>query len=181
MTKEELLQGVMKYLAEHGVANATFRALAAHLGISTYPLLYYFGSKNELLSAVVAEVERRQREFSDRALQEGGSLVYWQWCAENPELLRLDLEILLHETRETDARPLADLVFRDWHRLWMKRLMDSGISREEAETAVTLSVAVAVGLQMDLVATGDIERTTRAFKVQHDEFYRKLGSGLSSR
>lgn len=173
-SKEELLQGVIECLAEHGIARATFRSLAASLNISTYPLVHYFGSKEQLLRAVVAEVERRQREYVERGLREGGSLVYWQWCVENPELLRLDLEILLHEGRSCTGNSLADLVFRDWHRLWIERFMEAGLARDEAETEATISVAVGVGLQMDLVATGDVERVTRAFYARRAQRINKL-------
>lgn len=166
-TKDELLHGVIRYLAENGISNATFRSLAAELGISTYGLVYYFGTKEQLLDAVVAEVERRQREYAERGMRDGDSLVYWQWCVENPELLRLDLEILLHEGRGSSRRSLVDPVFRDWHKMWTERLMAAGLSREEAETEATCGVALGVGLQVDLVATGDVERTTRAYHSQH--------------
>jgi AcrR family transcriptional regulator len=159
---------VIECLAEQGIGHATFRSLAGSLNISTYPLVQYFGSKEQLLGAVVAEVERRQREYADQALREGGSLVYWQWCADNPDLLRLDLEILLREGRGESGGRLADLVFRDWHQRWVKRLTDAGLTHEEAETEATLTVALGVGLQMDLVATGDTDRVTRAFRTAHD-------------
>lgn len=177
-SREELLQGVISYLAEHGIANATFRSLAARLGISTYPLVYYFGSKEQLLDAVVAEVERRQREFAERGLQGDYPLVYWQWCTENPDLLRLDLEILLQEGRGSGRNGLADLVFRDWHTMWVDRLTAVGLTPGQAELQATLAVALGVGLQVDLVATGDVERITRAFGVQHEQLVAMLRSGL---
>jgi AcrR family transcriptional regulator len=175
-SREELLQGVISYLAENGVAHATFRSLAARLGISPYPLVYYFGSKEQLLNAVVAEVERRQREYADRGLEGNDPLAYWQWCTENRDLLRLDLEILLHEGRRSGHGALADLVFRDWHRAWVGRLTAVGLTPEQAELQATLTVALGVGLQVDLVATGDVERITRAFGVQHEQLMELLYS-----
>ncbi|HEY1703015.1 MAG TPA: TetR/AcrR family transcriptional regulator [Trebonia sp.] len=177
--KDELLQRVIECLAEQGIAQATFRSLAASLGISTYPLVHHFGSKEQLLGAVVAEVERRQREYADRGIREGGSLVYWQWCTENPDLLRLDLEILLQEGRGAAGGRLADLVFREWHERWIKRLTDAGLPPDEAETEATLMVALGVGLQIDLVATGDTERVTRAFRAQRDRRRPSPGPGPS--
>ncbi len=162
-TRDELLQGVIDYLAEHGIAKATFRSLAAWLGISTYPLVYYFGSKEQLLGAVVAEVERRQREFAEKCLAEGDLLSPWQWCLENRELLRLDFEILLEEGRLSRDGPLANRVFRDWHHLWVERYVEAGLSREQAEVEATLLIGGVVGLQLDLIATGDVGRTSRAF------------------
>lgn len=161
--REDLLQGVIDYLAEHGIARATFRSLAAWLNISTYPLVYYFGSKEQLLGAVVAEVERRQRDVTERCLADGNLLSFWQWCLENGELLRLDFEILLDEGRSTGDGPLANRVFRDWHQLWTERFVAAGLPNEEAEVEASLLVGGIVGLQLDLVATGDVDRTSRAF------------------
>lgn len=165
-TREQLLQRVIQCLARQGIGRATFRSLAASLNISTYPLVHHFGSKEQLLGAVVAEVERRLHEYADQAQREGGSSAYWEWCVKNPELLRLDLEILLSQGREDTSGRLADLVFRDWHDLWTGRLTGAGMSPEEAETEATIMVALGVGLQMDLVATGDTARVTRAFRAQ---------------
>ncbi len=162
-TREDLLQGVIEYLAEHGVAKATFRALAARLDISTYPLVYYFGTKEQLLHAVLAEVERRQRHFAEKHLAEGSLLSFWQWSVENRELLRLDLEILLDEGRSAPEGPLANRMFRDWHRLWTQRFVAAGVPQDQARTKATLLVGGLIGLQIDLVVTGDVDRTSRAF------------------
>jgi AcrR family transcriptional regulator len=154
---------VIDYLAENGIAKATFRSLAAALDISTYPLVYYFGSKGQLLDAVVAEVERRQRDLAEKCFAEGDLLSPWQWCVENRQLLRLDFEILLAEGRESPDGPLANRVFRDWHQLWTERFMAEGLPAGEAENEATLLIGGVVGLQLDLIATGDVDRTTRAF------------------
>lgn len=162
-TRENLLQQVIDYLAEHGIAKATFRSLAVALNISTYQLVYYFGSKGELLDAVVAEVERRQRDLAEKCLAEGDLLSPWQWCVDNRRLLRLDFEILLQEGRQSPAGPLASRVFRDWHQLWTERFKADGLPAGEAEAEATVLIAGVVGLQLDLITTGDVNRTTRAF------------------
>lgn len=165
-SREELLEGILEHLAGRGIAGLTFRSLAASLGLSTFPLYYYFGSKAGLLDAVVAEVERRQREVVDQVVGEDGAPdadKYWEWCLQSRDLLRVEFEILLQESRaDGGARPLADAAFRDWHRLWTEHLIALGYEAEEAETRATLIVATSVGLQLDLIATGDDKRTSRA-------------------
>jgi AcrR family transcriptional regulator len=163
-TRDDLLQRVIDYLAEHGIAKATFRSLAAALNISTYPLVYYFGSKEQLLDAVVAEVEQRLRDRVEKRFANGDALSSWQWCLDNRDLLRLDFEILLQQGRGSPDGPLANRAFRDWHQLWIERLVAKGLPHEEAEVEATLYIAGVVGLQLDLVATGDVDRTTRAFR-----------------
>ncbi len=97
-------------------------------------------------------------------LAEGDLLSSWQWCLENRELLRLDFEILLEEGRRQPDGPLANRVFRDWHQLWTERLVASGLSSQEAEVEATLFIGGVVGLQLDLITTGDVDRTSRAFR-----------------
>lgn len=167
-TRDDLLQRVIDYLAEHGIAKATFRSLAAALGISTYPLVTYFGSKEQLLDAVVAEVEQRMRDRVEKRLANSDSESAWQWCLDNRELLRLDFEILLQQGRGSPGGPLANRAFRDWHQLWIEQLTAKGLPYEEAEVEATLRIAGVVGLQLDLVATGDVERTSRAFRRQFE-------------
>jgi AcrR family transcriptional regulator len=184
--KTELLEGVIRHLAEHGLADATFRSLAKALGISTYPLVYYFGTKEELLGAVVAEVERRQRQpadvvsFAGDAEADAGA--YWQWTLENRELLRLDYEIILRDA-QTPGRfgPLRRVAFDHWHKLWRKRFVAAGMSRAEAGTEATRVVGTIVGLQFDLIATGDEKRTTQAFEALITEIDEKMRELRDSR
>jgi len=129
--------------------------------------VYHFGNKVQLFDAVVGELERRQREVAEAAAAAGleqGSLAYWTWCVENVELLRLDYELLVQAGRSTDSRQtVAYLAFGQWHKLWMDELRDTGMDEAEASTTATMVVAVTVGLQLDLITTGDVERTTTAF------------------
>jgi len=170
--RDALLQGVIEYLAKNGTSRATFRSLATALGISSYPLVYHFGNKAQLFDAVVGELERRQREIAEAAASagiEGGTTVYWQWCVENPDLLRLDYELLLQAGRSTSSRQtVAYLAFGQWHKLWIDGLREAGMSEADAETSATIAVAASVGLQMDLITTGDVERTTAAFQAMVD-------------
>jgi AcrR family transcriptional regulator len=167
--RAELLEGVIQHLAQHGLSDATFRSLAKALGISTYPLVYYFGTKEELLGAVVAEVERRQRQpaevvsFAGDAAADAGA--YWKWSLENRDLLRLDYEIIMRDA-QTPGRfgPLRRVAFDHWHTLWTKRFVSAGMPRADARVEATRVVAAIVGLQFDLIATGDEKRTTKAFE-----------------
>jgi AcrR family transcriptional regulator len=61
-----LLDEVVTYLGEHGLANVSLRPMAKRLNISVNSLMHHFGSKDDLIitalrrSAIVQEdVERR--------------------------------------------------------------------------------------------------------------------------
>jgi AcrR family transcriptional regulator len=56
-----LLDAVVKYLATHGVADVSLRPLAKAVGSSPRGLLYYFGSKEELVALAFAQLRDRQR------------------------------------------------------------------------------------------------------------------------
>lgn len=51
--REEVLETALTLVAEHGVAGASLRKIAAELGISQPSLYHYFPSKDALISAVV--------------------------------------------------------------------------------------------------------------------------------
>jgi AcrR family transcriptional regulator len=64
--KPELLEAVVGYVAEHGLGDLSLRPLAEALGVSTYTLVYHFGSKEQLVVEVLASVEARQKVLVER-------------------------------------------------------------------------------------------------------------------
>src|SRR5205823_2488094 len=59
--RAKLLDAAIERIAHHGGADRSLRSLAADLGTSHRMLIYHFGSKEGLLTAVAREVEARQR------------------------------------------------------------------------------------------------------------------------
>jgi len=55
--REALLDEVVGYLAEHGLANVSLRPMARQLGVSVNALVHHFGSKEDL---IVAALRRSQ-------------------------------------------------------------------------------------------------------------------------
>ena len=49
--RQELLDRIVVYLAENGIAQATLRPMAAALDVSINRLVHHFGSKEELLTS----------------------------------------------------------------------------------------------------------------------------------
>ena len=52
--RQELLDRIVRYLAQYGLGQATLRPMAATLDVSINRLVHHFGSKEELLTAAVA-------------------------------------------------------------------------------------------------------------------------------
>ncbi len=58
--RQELLNAVVEEVAAGGIGDRSLRDVAEAVGTSHRMLLHHFGSRNELLLAIVEEVERRQ-------------------------------------------------------------------------------------------------------------------------
>jgi len=162
--KPELLGAICSYLGERGIGELSLRPLAAALGVSTYSLVYHFGSKEQLLGEVVAHVEERQRAmiagWRDESIA-GGLRRYWRWSLEpsSRRLLRISFEAALMDGRAPgrfdDA--IASLS-TDWIRFLGAAFRAAGVSRAEARREATLLAATVFGLQLDLLMTGDERR-----------------------
>jgi AcrR family transcriptional regulator len=55
--REELEEALVDYVLAHGISNLSLRPLAEALGVSTYSLVYHFGSKDGVVEAILARVE----------------------------------------------------------------------------------------------------------------------------
>jgi AcrR family transcriptional regulator len=162
--REATLARATDYVLEHGLANLSLRPLAAALGTSTRMLLYDFGSKEELIAAVLAEARRREAELlrawvTEPDASEAETLAaIWSWIAapEREPFLRLFFEVYVDSLGERGAR--AAVVE------WIDFLATSWFPRGLDAATATLFVGVVRGLLLDRLATGDRARTDAAFE-----------------
>lgn len=174
--RQELLDRIVEYLAENGVAQATLRPMAASLDVSINRLVHHFGSKEELLTAALARaieqqiaVQRVWLKQSSRLTQAELYRKWWRWMSATPAnlaLVRLNYEAATLDTKVTG---LAGEVRADQIGVWRHdtelRLEAEGLPRELAAQEASLIKATFTGLVMDLFATGDRKRLTRAMNV----------------
>ncbi len=171
--KRELLDQVVAYLAEHGLAQTTLRPMAATLGVSINRLMHHFGSKDELITAALAraidvqiDVQRKWLQRTPRLTQVDLYRRWWKWLCDSPgnlSLVRLNYEAA---TLEPSVTGLAGDVRADQIGVWRhdveQRLVAEGLKPERAALEASLIKATFTGLAMDLFATGDTRRLTRA-------------------
>jgi AcrR family transcriptional regulator len=124
--REAFLAGTVAHMLRHGVATLSLRPLAAELGTSDRMLLYYFGTREQLLTAALEEVGRQLRAALVAALPatplEPAQLVRQAWAAlQDPgaeQHLRLYLEVsgLTARGREPfgTAGGVATRAWLDW-------------------------------------------------------------------
>ncbi|PZG07801.1 TetR/AcrR family transcriptional regulator [Nonomuraea aridisoli] len=169
--RTELLDAIVAYLTEHGVAGLSLRPLAKALGHSTYVLTHHFAGKDELISAVLAHLDRRQRErlaALPRPGTTGGSLgdvvrASWAWhITEELPMVRL-----LHEIEGLSAAgrltgPYVPRMLGGRAEYVAEVLRAHGVPGEVALRNATLLNAAYAGLQIGYLTTGDEERVEAA-------------------
>src|ERR1019366_7207370 len=108
--KPQLLSEILEYLLGRSLASVSFRTIAQALGVSTYTLVYHFGTREELLSEIVAAVSTRATAIEGELITSPDTLeTYcaglessWQWTLQprNRQLQRLEFEASLIEALE---------------------------------------------------------------------------------
>src|SRR6266702_3132015 len=167
----ELLERAYDYVLQHGLTSLSLRPLAQAIGSSPRVLLFLFGSKEGLVQALLARARAAELEIL-RQIPPTGSpedfagviRAVWQWLLDKQHrpMLVLWLETYARSLVEPDG-PCADFARKtvgDWLELLATR-QPVPLRRSRAG-AIERSLALAVlrGALLDLLATGDEERTT---------------------
>src|SRR5580704_17117403 len=61
--KPALLEQIVDYLMDKPLSALTFRGLATALGVSSFTLVYHFGTRDELVRDIIEAIANRQRGF----------------------------------------------------------------------------------------------------------------------
>ncbi|MGE2725962.1 TetR/AcrR family transcriptional regulator [Mycolicibacterium pulveris] len=154
--RRELLDALVAEFAKAGIGDRSLREIAAAVGTSHRMLLHHFGSRDELLLSIVEEVERRQMALLTELPPEPDQAIAAMWAnLRRPELRpfeRLFFECYARgaQGEQPFARMLPGAVDA-----WLARAASDGTELDPALTR--LGLAVARGLLLDLVATGDVD------------------------
>lgn len=162
--RQRLLDAVVDVALAGGITDKSLRAVAEAAGTSHRMLIHHFGSREALLVEVTRAVEERQRARlsgvptdppSDHA---AAAWQFWEQLCD-PELApqeRLFFEIYGQALQGREwARPLLDGVVDQWIGPMAELLRAGGAPPHDSAVRARLAVAVARGLLLDLLATGD--------------------------
>ncbi len=177
--REALLDQVVDYLGEHGLANLSLRPLAEQLGVSVNLLTHHFGSKDDLIVAALRRSGEIQQQVEQRWLRRRPEMthtellrVWWRWITSSPRhlaLARLGIEsAALDATLGGLPRQVRGEQIGMWRANIETRLVIEGVPRDVAVVEASLAKAVFTGLVIDLLATGQKARLTRALEVALD-------------
>jgi len=182
--KPALLVAIIDYLLDKPLSGLSFRTLAEGLSVSTYTLVYHFGTRAELVREVVQAVSERQNYVVRTVDEETGLLEQhlenlrhsWRLSLDERslQLQRLEFEAAMLESRElrTDRITLAS--FERWNRSGVDALVRMGVAVDDAEVEVRIIVVTLYGLHYDLLVTRDVERTTAAFERVLEHYARRI-------
>jgi uncharacterized protein (TIGR02246 family) len=181
--RERLLIGAIDYVTEQGIGDLSLRTLAEALGTSHRMLIYHFGSKEELLRAIVERMEERQRETIAELMSDPEVELpemakrMWAQLAE-PELRpfeKLFFEVYAQAAQGKEfAVPLLRAVLDETFGPLLELHLRAGLPPARARAQTRLGVAVTRGLLLDLVGSEDRAEVDRAMKLQIELFERDL-------
>jgi AcrR family transcriptional regulator len=153
--RADLLGALVETYAADGIGGRSLRDLAQALGTSHRMLLHYFGSRDELLLAIVEEVERRQAATLTSLPDDPADAITATWA----------------DLRRPELRPFERLFFECYARAaqgeapfarMLPGAVDGWLADLAARTDGTidpalarLALGVTRGLLLDLVATND--------------------------
>jgi AcrR family transcriptional regulator len=173
--RAELLERAYHYVLERGLADMSLRPLAAAIGSSPRVLLFLFGSKDGLVRALLARARSDELAFLEhvRSQEQEADLTMiirttWRWLVDEHHrpLLTLWLEAYARSLAEPNG-PWAGFAARtveDW-----LVLLAGAQPRDRRRTRAgaaerTLALSVLRGALIDLLATGDVKRSTAAIE-----------------
>jgi AcrR family transcriptional regulator len=171
--KQELLDQVVRYLADHSIGLLSLNPMAESLGMSRHRLNHHFGQRDELIAAALRRAIDMQEEVQTKWFVEQPAMRqdelfrrWWKWLtssSENLALVRLGLEAATLEAAVTglSVSTRADQI-GVWRSEIENRLVAAGVPRKRAAVEATTAKAVFTGMVVDLMASGETKRLTAA-------------------
>jgi len=168
--RTEIVEAAYQHAAGVGLAGASLRPLAEAVGSSTGVLRFLFGSKDGLVAAVLERARADELELLARIPADADlaavARTIWSWLADprHRNVLRLWTESYAASLQD-DAGPwsgFAAATVRDWLAVLARAQPAAERNTAAGRARRTAVLAVLRGAMLDLIATGERARTTRA-------------------
>ena len=142
-TRERVIQGTLRALAQHGVTATTTRKIAAECGVPLATLHYHFESKSALLLAVLDAINeevvalfgaelRRSVDLDARIAQVLRTV--WRHLERTRDIQIVQYELTMYALRE-DAGWLAERQYESYVKLYRDALFDTARRTSELGAA----------------------------------------------
>ncbi|HET7075498.1 MAG TPA: TetR/AcrR family transcriptional regulator [Mycobacterium sp.] len=167
--RRQLLDALVEEFAAGGVGDRSLREVAGAVGTSHRMLLHHFGSREDLLLAVVEEVERRQMGLLSEIPATAAEGFAAMWAnLHRPELRRLERLFFECYARAAQGERPFDRMVPAAVDGWLSAVAAAADGPTDPAMA-RLGLAVTRGLLLDLVATNDdagVDAAAQAFVEQ---------------
>ncbi|MES2169283.1 MAG: TetR/AcrR family transcriptional regulator [Actinomycetota bacterium] len=170
--KPELLQRTIDYLIDKPLSSLTFRGLSTALGVSSFTLVYHFGTRADLVREIIGAIATRQRGFENVLDPREVTLESYfsglrntfelTLLPRNRALQRLEFEAQMLEALEPE-QALTRAVHQDLQDRGRDTLMALGMDKKDAAIESRLLIDTFYGIQVGLVVNNDGARATAAF------------------
>lgn len=145
--RARILEAAIEVLARDGIAETTTRKIAAEAEVNQAMLRYYFGSKDDLLFAVLQEMMRQTREAVQSATPKGKALRemllegltgFWTHFEARPELQVMQYELTLYALRNPASAWLARQQY-DGYCAVVETLLEEGFAAAGESSALSFA------------------------------------------
>jgi AcrR family transcriptional regulator len=171
--QDELLELAYGYVLVHGLADMSLRPLAKAIGSSPRVLLFLYGSKDELIRALLDRARADElaaiaafREMESPADLIDSALQVWRWLSAPGHRHLLGLWVEAYGRSLVDpAGPwsgFAAQTVQDWLGLLASRQPPQWRRTAAAAAERTAVLALLRGAMLDLLATGNQARTAQS-------------------
>jgi AcrR family transcriptional regulator len=170
-TGREFLDRITEHIVKHGLSEAALRRLAPIAGTSHRMLVYYFGSRDGLLGAVLHELRGAEsREIIGQARSRRDALQRaWTYYTAPDRQLEMRIFFYLagqaaHDGDGQGQSDFTDAIVTAWTDQLRQVCEREGMTSKTAKAEARLLIASLRGLLLDRLLTGDESGTETAFR-----------------
>ena len=173
--RAEIIAAAIRVLASDGIAETTTRKIAAQAKVNQAALRYYFGSKDDLLFAVLQEMMRLTKDIvrantpTDCGVREAierSLRAFWAHIESTPELQVMQYELTLYALRNPASAWLAKEQY-DGYAAVVEELLQQNFAAAEHTCPIPLIelarfiVGGLDGMILQFVSVHDVARARR--------------------
>lgn len=176
--KPELMGQILQHVATASLAQMTFRSLASALGVSTYVLVYHFGSRQQLIDAILDEsVQMRRQALQGHDIASFDRATMAAWMRESFRVsleprhaagIRLQFEAGALERIDPDIGQRITESHRVWTELFELWLTRQGLEASRVPATSRLMTDTLFGTQFGYLMHNDLDRTLESFELALD-------------
>jgi AcrR family transcriptional regulator len=181
--KEALLEQIIEYLRDKSISALSFRTLATALDVSTFTLVYHFGTRTELVNEIVASITDTQvaevrNDIQPQTLDSYLTQIHesfdWIVLHQYRHLQRLELESSIANVLDPEAIEFTRSVYTGWLESSAVVLRSLGLDEADADIHARSLLNSFYGSQYDIVINDDEASTRAAFAVAVDAHGRQI-------